>query len=699
MRKSLAEQFPGLRAFYRRLPIPRGARAVASRLLWGIEQRLRTPPQGTKVAAHHSDAPRPKGRTRRRPQQDVVVFAIIDWHFRFQRPQQLARELAKHGHRVFYLTVNLTPAHQPGYACEDIEAGIQQISLHINAPLVIYTQKASADQSACLRAGLAKLKAEVQMGPCIHLVQHPFWAPLASCYADAQLIYDCMDHHAGFHADDFIHAEAEQQFIREADLCVTSATALWNAVQPLARRTVLIRNAGDSNHFSDGQMQGLPMPTQHTVGYYGAIADWFDLEALRIMASSHPNIQFELIGDDTVGAALRLRSCKNVSFLGEQPYSLLPALIQHWSLALIPFQRIPLTLATNPVKVYEYLGAAKAVLATRLPELEPMTQELPNSLWLANRSEEFAHLLPQVLRHEESPEALHRRFERVAFAEQQTWQARGRDLLAAIQAPQPPRVTAIVVSFNQWCLTERCLESLCQSETLEPLEIIVVDNASTDETPERLRAWEDKQHQLGRPHRALLLERNRGFGGGVNEGLRLARGEFLAILNNDLVLSDGWARCLRRHLERDPGLGLICPTTNHIGNEAQVWLPGSTPESLLAAAHLRCLEHAGESISLHVAAFFCVMMPKRVFEAVGFLDESYFPGYFEDDDYCYRTRAAGFEIACAEDAYVFHELSASFNLEGREKREALLNRNRKIFESKWGPWRPHQYRSASLPPK
>jgi GT2 family glycosyltransferase len=632
--------------------------------------------------------------------RDVIVFGIIDWHFRFQRPQQLARELARRGHRVLYLSVNMAYGPDPGYLSAEIEPNVWQINLRVPRRITIYTDQADAGQSACLRASLARLKQDLGMRGCIHLVQHPFWAPLATCFADAQLIYDCMDHHAGFHNDGFIHTAVEEQLVREADLCVTSSTHLFDAVAPRARRTELIRNAGDPLHFSRGQrLPTLTSTTEMTVGYYGAIAEWFDTEAVRQMALAQPLLRFELIGDDTIGAGQALRDCPNVHFLGEQPYADLPRLIQNWTVSLIPFQRIPLTLATNPVKVYEYLGAAKAVLATRLPELEPISSALPTSVWLANGPNDFARLLPQVIAFDASHQTEVARAQRTAFAATHTWADRAQQLVDALAAPQAPVVSAIVVTFNQWALTERCLQSLIESTSEEPLEIIVVDNGSTDGTPEKLRTWWTRQQDLKRPHQVLLLSENKGFGGGVNAGLRLARGHFLTILNNDIVLTPSWARCLRRHLERDPGLGLICPTTNNIGNEAQVWLPGESMGDLFAAAHQRCLTHAGETLTLHVAAFFCVMMPRVVYETVGELDEAFFPGYFEDDDYCYRVREAGYEIACAEDAYVFHELSASFNAEGRAKRQALLDRNRKVFESKWGPWRPHQYRPESLPPQ
>ncbi len=62
-----------------------------------------------------------------------------------------------------------------------------------------------------------------------------------------------------------------------------------------------------------------------------------------------------------------------------------------------------------------------------------------------------------------------------------------------------------------------------------------------------------------------------------------------------------------------------------------------------------------------------------------------------------RLREAGLRVGCAEDVFVYHELSASFNAESHARRQAIFERSRKLYEEKWGPWKPHTYRPESLP--
>jgi len=103
------------------------------------------------------------------------------------------------------------------------------------------------------------------------------------------------------------------------------------------------------------------------------------------------------------------------------------------------------------------------------------------------------------------------------------------------------------------------------------------------------------------------------------------------------------------------------------------------------------LQHLGETFSIRTLAFFCVMMPRKVYEQVGPLDEAYGLGFYEDDDYCRRVEQAGWRLECAEDVFIHHHLSASFNKLGKGRKE-LLERNRKIYEAKWGAWVPHRQR-------
>jgi GT2 family glycosyltransferase len=75
------------------------------------------------------------------------------------------------------------------------------------------------------------------------------------------------------------------------------------------------------------------------------------------------------------------------------------------------------------------------------------------------------------------------------------------------------------------------------------------------------------------------------------------------------------------------------------------------------------------------------------------MDENFGRGFFEDDDYSRRIEQQGLHLACADDVLVHHRLSASFDKVDNGERQALFERNKAYYESKWGPWTPHRYRT------
>ena len=635
-------------------------------------------------------------------QPDWVFFGVIDWHFRYQRPQQLALALARSGQRVFYVSVNFVDSAQPGFELERLDPALPlfQVFFHLPGPHSVYAGPPNEPTLDLLRTGQLSLWERAGIRQAVHVVQHPYWFGLAAFLPPARLVYDCMDFHAGFDNTGDAHAEGEQRLIALADLTIVTSDYLADhARQQGARQVAMIRNAAEFDHFrtaADGStsLKAGAGERRPILGYYGAIAEWFDPELVARLSAAFPRADIVLIGADTAGVGQRLSSLANVRMTGEKPYAELPAWLAQFDVCLIPFRITELTLATNPVKAYEYLSAGKPVVSVDLPEL----QAFGDLVYRARDADDFVAQVSTALAEcaAASTEAnTQLRQRRMAFAAGQTWAQRAADLLqAAHQRASEPAVSVVVVAYNQWALTERCLASLVAHDDAGPLQIIVVDNASADATPQRLRAWAEADPQR---RQVILNADNRGFGPAVNQGLAAATGDYLVVLNNDTIVGPGWARGMRRHFEVDAQLGLICPITNNIGNEAQVALPGKTPEEVFTAARRYSFQRSGRLLPLPNVAFFCVMMPRRVYEAVGPLDEQFVPGFFEDDDYCLRVREKGWTIGCSEDVFVYHELSASFDAEGATRRQAIFARNKALFEKKWGAWTPHVYREESLP--
>jgi GT2 family glycosyltransferase len=169
----------------------------------------------------------------------------------------------------------------------------------------------------------------------------------------------------------------------------------------------------------------------------------------------------------------------------------------------------------------------------------------------------------------------------------------------------------------------------------------------------------------------------------------------VVLLNDDTVVGPGWLSRLVGHLERDPSLGLVCPMTNEIGNEAKIGVHYADLEGMEALALDRAARHAGERLPIETVALFCAAARRSDLERAGFLDERYAVGMFEDDDLSLTLRRAGRTLGVALDAFVHHVGHASFARFSDAEYLAVWDANRRRFEEKWQvKWSPPSHRSG-----
>lgn len=253
-----------------------------------------------------------------------------------------------------------------------------------------------------------------------------------------------------------------------------------------------------------------------------------------------------------------------------------------------------------------------------------------------------------------------------------------------------PAASIIVVTRDNLPVLRLCLESVLAAAE-EPQELIVVDNGSVDGTPRYLAELAQENPAV----RVIRNSENRGFAAGCNQGLAAAVGEVLVLLNDDAAVSDGWLGRLIACMER-PGVGMVGPTTNRTGNEAQIDSDYHTWGEFISFAEARASKHAGEAFEIEMLTMFCVAMPRAVFEQVGPLDERFEIGLLEDDDYSRRVRDAGHGLLCADDTFVHHFGEASFGkLVPTGEYGQVLEANRARFAEKWNePWRPYVRRHS-----
>lgn len=618
---------------------------------------------------------------------DYMVFGVIDWHFRMQRPQHLARAFSELGRRVFYISSNIIHSDKPGFHVEPLDSSgrLFQINVFAKGAPSIYSERLSEESISQLKISVGEVMGWADCKQVISMVDHPSWFDVARVIPNNRLIFDCMDHHEGFGSSSANLLRLEERLINEADKVISTSAWLDEKIRERAKESKLIRNAADYEHFSTAPEEVYKDSLgRKIIGYYGAIASWFDIELIRLVAKREPNCCVLLIGEDTIKAQQQLAGVTNVTFIGEVEYTKLPYYLYGFDVCLLPFNVEPLTLATNPVKIYEYFCASKPVVTVNLPEMA----QFDNLLYTAESKKDFVEAVSHFLNKGDSPEAAEKR---KLFSKSQTWLNRSKEVVNFVENYESePTVSVVVVTYNNLPLTKTCLQSLDKYSDYQNMELIVVDNDSGDGSKEYLLEWAKE----GSNRTLILNETNQGFAAANNQGMQVSKGEYLVLLNNDTHVTNGWVRSLVGHLKRDPSIGLIGPVTNNIGNEAKIKINYNTMEEMLTASSLYCFDNIGKSTPLTTAAFFCVMMRRDVFTEVGELDEVYGRGFFEDDDYCRRVEALGYRICCAEDVFIHHELSASFDKLKIKDRQKLFNTNKKTYEAKWGEWVPHRLRDG-----
>ena len=614
---------------------------------------------------------------------DIFRFPVINWDFRWQRPQQLSVQFAHSGHRVFYLSVDIMPLGKDKLSYEEVskemtvievEKNVWTVQLCSKNPINVYRDRIEdEDDLLYLNWCLEHVQEKFNIGFTVSIVDLPFWKPLIDGIPLNTVVYDCMDDHEGFSTNSKNMLTDEKQLMTNADLVIASSQRLYEKISAVNDNTVLIRNAGEYNHFSDVSniLEERLVPSGSIIGYYGAISEWFDIDLICSLAKKNHDWTFILIGDTFGCDITKTDNISNIVFLGEMPYQELPKYLNQFDVALIPFIKNNLTLATNPVKIYEYLAAGKPVVSTDLPELKLMS----DYLYLANTHEDFERSIQLALK-ETGDKVVEKRKK---YALDNTWHSRYKLLSEEMQNRFFPKVSIVIVTYNNWAYTKQCLNSLLLNNDYPDLEIIVVDNLSTDETRIELARLMHPQLKI------ILSPENTGFAGGNTIGCREATGEYIILLNNDTIVSPGWIHRLIRPMRIDNAIGMAGPVSNSVGNDQMLDFfqgdPITGPDKLWLNEFYEL--YAQQYYETDLLGFYCVAIRRDVYNRAGNLDLNYGVGMFEDDDYCEQVKALGYKLVVVQDAFVYHHGSASFKKIDSVVYNGVWEKNKRYFESKW----------------
>ena len=238
-----------------------------------------------------------------------------------------------------------------------------------------------------------------------------------------------------------------------------------------------------------------------------------------------------------------------------------------------------------------------------------------------------------------------------------------------------PLVSVVMVTHGNWPLVRRSLEALVE-RTDAVYELIVVDSASPDETPQRLGDEVEGAN-------VVLSQENLGFGGGSNLGAEQARGHYVCFLNSDAMVEPGWLDPLLEVLDEDPTAGAVVPmllnpdgTIQEAGSVIDTvgWSlalgRGESPDAL-AYRFRREIDYGSAA---------CLLIRREDFWSVEGFEPVYGIGYFEDVDLSFKLKESGLRTIYEPRSHVVHELHGSGTSSQAQQR---MSANRALFYRRW----------------
>ncbi len=249
-----------------------------------------------------------------------------------------------------------------------------------------------------------------------------------------------------------------------------------------------------------------------------------------------------------------------------------------------------------------------------------------------------------------------------------------------------PNVSIVVPVHNNLADTRTCWTSIKKNTTL-PFRLIIVDNGSDEDI-----AYEADQNNI----EVIRNETNTGFANACNQGIRHTHGDYIVILNNDTIVTPGWLERLLWHMQRDPKVGIVAPSTNFAASVQQIPTSYKTEKDLYNFSENLYARNRHQAVDVEKVVGVCMLLRRSMLEEIGLFDTRFGPGNYEDDDLCLRARLAGYKILWAKDVFVHHAGSKTFRAIGINY-EKLMEENRRKFFEKWRGLLDNKIRDARDP--
>ncbi|MFD0961820.1 glycosyltransferase [Paenibacillus chungangensis] len=328
----------------------------------------------------------------------IILFPSpsCPWGYLFQRPQQLARAFAKKGFKVIYM-VDTSFTYAPDWYVRGLN--------RIEESIFLYNDGLGGK---VLTENLRNIYTIIwQYWPHQNSVIEQFQK-----HHNTSLVYDCIDHLTTF--DEYPEIMSHHsKALENADVVIATANSIKKEVSKWRDDCLLIQNGVNVEDFKT-VLHKASDSDSITLGYYGAIAEWFDYELIKQVAILRPNWNFIIVGEVYPACIIQVRELSkisNIQFLPRVTYSEIPELLGQFDIALLPFKINEITRNTSPVKIFEYMAGGKITISSSLPEViglhgvltydtqEEMLKQIHNAITLKNDEKYVNSLKLEAINH------------------------------------------------------------------------------------------------------------------------------------------------------------------------------------------------------------------------------------------------------------------------------------------------------------
>lgn len=331
----------------------------------------------------------------------LIVFSHLRWNFVFQRPQHLLTRLAK-----YYKILFVEEPTNTGSVF--IEATQVAPNIHTLVPHTVEDGWGFNDRQMAVLGPLVKAwiqeNADVTDGYGIWFYT-PQALPLKGEFAPDFVVFDVMDELTMFaHAPAFLK-ERETELLQTADLVIAGGPSLAKAKQVVRPDTLSLPSAVDANHYSPSRAKDAELATREEdtlehdiphprIGFFGVIDERLDIDLLAQVADANPRWHVVMVGPVVKIDPNTLPQRNNIHYLGSQPYSLLPQIVQGWDVCMMPFALNDSTKFISPTKTLEYMAAEKPIVSTAIHDVIELYGSVVE---VGNTPEEFISHIEMLL--------------------------------------------------------------------------------------------------------------------------------------------------------------------------------------------------------------------------------------------------------------------------------------------------------------